>query len=135
MNTFAGLLNRKICVKTTNAGYMAVEYNFLVNLMKSLVDQVELDEKWYLDQYPDVREAIDRGKYEDARGHYASHGYFENRLPYPIKVDEVWYLDTYQDIGEAVRNGLFESGQSHFQEIGFREGRLPFPNFSLRVQN
>lgn len=135
MDTFAGLLNKKLCVKTTNVSYMAVEYNFFVNLIGDMVRRVVVDEDWYMRRYPDVREAIASGTYTDATGHYIRHGYFENRLPYAIQVDEPWYLNTYEDIGEAVRTGVFDTGQGHFEEVGFREGRLPYPNFSLRLRD
>ncbi len=135
MDTFAGLLNKKLCVKTTNVSYMAVEYNFFIDLIGDFISRIALDEAWYLERYPDVRDAIASGAYDDPHGHYVRHGYFENRLPYRIKVDEPWYLETYDDIGQAVRSGIFENGQGHFDEVGFREGRLPHPNFVLRLRD
>ena len=37
-------------------------YERLLELIRHLLSQVVVDEQWYLAQYPDVAEAIDRGK-------------------------------------------------------------------------
>jgi hypothetical protein len=58
--------------------------------------------------------------------HFVHDGYFEGRLPFPIKVDERWYLAQHPDVADSIRQGLVESAQDHFERDGYREGRLPF---------
>ena len=82
-----------------------------------------LDEQWYLQKYPDVRDAIAKKMVKDAKEHFLRYGYFEHRLPYHIEVQESWYLDQYPDIRQAIEEEKFKSGQEHFEGIGFREGR------------
>jgi hypothetical protein len=53
-------------------------------------------------------------------------GYFEGRLPAPIRVDEAWYLRRYPDVAEGIRKGILTSAQEHFDMDGYKEGRLPF---------
>jgi hypothetical protein len=55
-----------------------------------------------------------------------SDGYFEGRLPAPVKIDEAWYLRRYPDVAEGISKGLLTSAQEHFEMDGYREGRLPF---------
>lgn len=100
-------------------------------LVRYALDNVEVDENWYLDTNLDVKAAIKDGLIDSARGHYIKSGYFEDRWPRPIRVDEVWYLKTYPDIAKAIRGNKFESAQEHFELHGFREGRLPYPGWSL----
>jgi hypothetical protein len=90
-----------------------------------------LDERWYLQKYPDVRQAISKKIVSDAKDHFTRFGYFEHRLPYQIKVQEDWYLEQYPDIKKAIEEKDFKSGQEHFEIVGFREGRIPHPNFDL----
>jgi hypothetical protein len=99
-----------------------------------MIDQIFVDEIWYVNQYPDVISAIKDGKIADAAEHYAMHGYYEHRMPYKIEVDEQWYLSQYEDITKAVEAGIFSSGQVHFDECGYREGRMPVPHFRLKLR-
>lgn len=92
---------------------------------------IKLDEGWYLDAYPDVRDAVERGLVANARHHYVRYGYYEHRLPFSVTVDEAWYLDAYRDVRDAIALGDIKSAQAHFVTRGFREGRLPYPNFRL----
>ena len=45
---------------------------------------VNFDEDWYLRQYPDVADAISRGKVPSALAHYERHGRSEGRQPSPL---------------------------------------------------
>src|SRR5262249_14491600 len=56
---------------------------------------VTVDEDWYLSQYPDVRTAIQNGRFKSALDHYRAYGYYEKRFPKKPVVDETWYLRTY----------------------------------------
>ena len=58
--------------------------------------------------------------------HFVEDGYFEGRLPFPMKVDERWYMTQYPDVADSVRRGILQSAQAHFDEDGYREGRLPY---------
>ena len=70
---------------------------------------------------------IAEGGLPSGRRHFIDDGYFEGRLPFPIKVDEQWYLAQNPDVAEDVRKGVIASGQAHFDAFGYCEGRLPFP--------
>jgi hypothetical protein len=97
------------------------------SLIRALLRNVDVDEAWYLKQYPDVAEAIRNGAIASAKEHFLNDGYFEGRIPFLIEVDEAWYLEQNPGIAEYVARGELESGQQHFNENGYREGRRPFP--------
>jgi hypothetical protein len=118
-DTYATLLNKKLVVPSQQ----------FAMLLGPHIERIRLDEDWYLKQYPDVRDAIDRGEFSSASEHYTKVGYFEHRMPHAIEVEEAWYLEQYPDVRDAVANGVFANGQTHFTRVGFREGRFPHPNF------
>ncbi|MBY0330136.1 MAG: hypothetical protein K2X49_05640 [Acetobacteraceae bacterium] len=128
---FAALLHDKRLVPSTTSKYLAVDQYLLYDLMLPHLLRIPFDENWYLETYPDVREAIGSGLVASALQHYARYGYYENRMPRRIVVDETWYLETHKDVRDAVARGVFSSGQDHFMVVGFREGRLPYANFRL----
>jgi hypothetical protein len=101
------------------------------HLVKAAIERVVVDEKWYLETYSDVRDAVSRKKIASAAEHYLHFGYFENRMPYPISVDEAYYLKEYPDVAIKIKEGVFRNGQEHFDKSGFTEGRLPKAGFSL----
>ena len=104
-----------------------MSYEKMLEMIRHLLSLVDVDEDWYLAQYPDVAEAIAQGKTGSATQHFMDNGYFENRLPYLISVDEKWYLTKYPDVATSVRKGTEPSGQAHFVQGGYREGRQPYP--------
>lgn len=132
--TYAALLNTLAVVPSQKTNYTAVERDHFVAFLEPHLARIALDEAWYLEQNPDVREAIARGVLRDARQHYCVSGYFEHRMPYAIAVDEAWYLAEYPDVRDAVESGMFASGAQHFQDAGYREGRLPHAHFQLRTR-
>jgi hypothetical protein len=101
-------------------------YENLVQMLRQVIIGVEVDERWYLERYPDIADAIEQGKVQSARVHFVNDGYFEGRMPFPIHVDERYYLSQNKGVAEYVRKGMLESGQQHFDENGYAEGRLPF---------
>jgi hypothetical protein len=101
-------------------------YEKFVEMVRRLVQGVEVDEAWYLERYPDIADAIRQGIVSSARSHFVHDGYFEGRMPFPIRVEEAWYLQQNAGVDDYVRRGLLESGQQHFDENGYNEGRLPF---------
>lgn len=113
--------------------HIEVSENQLREILELLLSHVNVDEEWYCAVNSDVREAIEAGKLESAKQHYAMAGYFEDRMPYPIDVDEAWYLEVYPDVAFAIQSGLLSSAQDHFNSAGFSEGRLPRAGWSLLV--
>src|SRR5262249_43350014 len=85
--TFGALLNQKIVILSNSSDYVAVDQYFFNDCLRPLIDKIQLDEQWYLQKYPDVRQAIARKAVKDARDHFVRFGYFEHRLPYQIKVE------------------------------------------------
>jgi hypothetical protein len=133
IGTYATLLNEKILVPSSEANYTSVEKHFLTDCMFPLLQNIKIDEMWYLREYPDVQEAIKRGIVPDPKSHYCRFGFYEHRMPYRIVVDEPWYLSECPDVRAAITNQHFASGQAHFELDGFREGRIPYPNFRLET--
>ena len=131
---YSSLLNNKLAIKSGSTPYYAVEQHFFHEVMANYLASIYVDTGWYLECYPDIRDAVSAGAVAGAEDHYRRFGYFEHRLPYRIEVDEPWYLDSYQDVKSGVDLGHFASGQAHFDMLGYREGRLPFANFSLRLK-
>jgi hypothetical protein len=105
---------------------VSCSYDNLIQLLRQLIIGVEVDERWYLERYPDIADAISRGLVKSPQSHFVNDGYFEGRLPFPIRVDERYYLAHNEGVAEYVRKGMLESGQQHFDENGYVEGRLPF---------
>ncbi|MEA2739166.1 MAG: hypothetical protein QOH05_2473 [Acetobacteraceae bacterium] len=101
-------------------------YEDLVEMLRQVIIGVEVDERWYLERYPDIAKAISQGRVRSPRLHFVNDGYFEGRLPFPIHVDEPYYLEQNPGVADYVRKGILESGQQHFDENGYAEGRLPF---------
>jgi hypothetical protein len=131
VTSFATLINSKVVSPSPRPHYLIVEKNFFQSCLRSTIEEVEVDEAWYLGRYPDVADAIKKKAVSSAQEHYATHGYFENRLPFRIVVDAPWYLKQYADVEQAVRSERFASAQDHFERVGFGEGRFPYPNFAL----
>ena len=102
-------------------------YHQFTSLVRTLLQGIEVNEAWYLTQYPDVAEAVRDGIVNSAREHFLNDGYFEGRAPFPIQVDEAWYLEQNPGVAEYIARGELESAQQHFEEYGYREGRKPFP--------
>jgi hypothetical protein len=96
-------------------------------LIRTLLQGIEVDEAWYLSQYPDVAEAIRKGIVTSAKEHFLNDGYFEGRMPFSIPVDEAWYLEQNPGVAEFIARGELLSAQQHFNDNGYREGRKPRP--------
>jgi hypothetical protein len=131
IDPFATLIRKKLLFPSVKTPYIAVRRSFLVELLRTRVAQIHVDETWYLSSNPDVCRAVKDGAVKDGREHFVTSGYYEHRLPYKICVDEAWYLEQYEDVRQAVLAAIFPSGQIHFETLGYREGRLPFADFSL----
>ncbi len=97
-------------------------------ILNVVLADVEVDEEWYLQQYPDVEEGVARGASASAREHYRNCGYLEARLPSEPVVDEEWYKAAYGDVATGIRQGKFPDAKSHYIQNGYREGRLAQPS-------
>ena len=106
---------------------VSMPYDAFLKVIKMFAAALDVDERWYLRHYDDIEKAVRSGTLRSGRQHFIDDGYFEGRLPFPIRVDEQWYLAQNPDVAEDVRKGAIASGQAHFEEFGYREGRLPFP--------
>jgi hypothetical protein len=100
-------------------------YDEILGILKALLLGVPVDEKWYLNKYPDVAEAVTSGKYMSAKHHFVEEGYFEGRRPGTVAVDQNWYLSQNPDVADGIAKGEIRSVVDHFMEHGYEEGRLP----------
>jgi hypothetical protein len=100
-------------------------YVDLLEITKLFLRGVAVDEKWYLNEYPDVADAIRNGAFRSARHHFIENGYFEGRRPGVFEVDAEWYLQHYPDVADGVSAGTITSAEEHFLRDGYGEGRLP----------
>jgi len=116
---------------TGSARLIEVVEGRLKEAMRPMLVSVEFDEAFYRKQNSDVDAKIIQGELKSGKDHYIVAGYFEDRLPRPVKVDEAWYIKEYPDVGEAIQKGSFMSAAQHFGVEGFKEGRLPHPGWSL----
>ena len=80
------------------------------------------DAKWYLQNYPDVRE-----QKANPYLHYLNYGWKENRLPSPF-FNGADYLQRYPDVGESNINPLI-----HYELFGKKENRSLLSMERLRV--
>ena len=121
------LIRRSIEISTVRGELRVnVSYENFVTILRQMIQGMEVDEDWYARTYEDIGNAVKGGVVVSAKQHFVHDGYFEGRLPFPIRVDEHWYLAQYPDVADSIRLGLVESAQSHFDRDGYREGRLPF---------
>ena len=121
------LIRRSIEISTMRGELRVnVSYEDFVKILKRMIVGVEVDEAWYLRTYDDIAKAIRDGIVRSAQQQFVDDGYFEGRLPFPMRVDDRWYLSEYPDVADSVRKGTVLSPQVHFDEDGYREGRLPF---------
>jgi hypothetical protein len=130
--TYASLINNKVAIISATTPYFAVEQHFFYNLMENYLAKIYVDQRWYLENYPDIRDAVANGAVPSAAEHFRRFGYYEHRKPYAINVDEAWYIEAYPDVKSGIEVGHFTSAQNHFDILGFKEGRIPFANFALR---
>jgi hypothetical protein len=101
----------------------AVSTRGLLLLFREVLKLIDVDEAWYLQQYPDVRAAILSGDIPSAEAHFRAAGYFEGRFPSSFPFDASYYFRAYADLAttfvESDKTGL----KNHFQNKGYREGR------------
>ncbi|BBX47790.1 hypothetical protein GCM10009641_11660 [Mycobacterium cookii] len=81
------------------------------------------DPAWYMQRYPEVASAIERGDWRCSLHHYLTNDMPTKFDPSP-EFSEERYLRSYPDIAAAVYRGRFRNGYAHFIQIGLAEGRL-----------
>jgi hypothetical protein len=97
----------------------------LAAILREMLRAAPFDEKWYLKQYPDVAEAVERGDVSSGREHYIYLGYFEGRLPGLNGFDVNAYCSSNPDLEHILQEpGADMKAKAHFIEYGYREGRL-----------
>src|SRR5690606_4273710 len=82
------------------------------------------NEQWYLQQNPDVAEAVQQGLIS-AETHFNLFGKHEGRAPGPF-FDPEFYLKQNPDVAAAVEAGLI-TAYDHFEQFGVSEARNPVP--------
>jgi hypothetical protein len=94
-------------------------------ILTEMLRAVPFDEKWYVERYPDVAEAVATGDFTSAHEHYVRYGYFEGRLPGLNGFDPEIYCRIYPDLEHILLEpGSEGRAQAHFVEHGYREGRF-----------
>ena len=122
------LIRRSVEISTVKGELRVnVSYEEFIRILKMMISGVEVNDDWYTGTYEDIGKAIKDGTVKSAQQHFVDDGYFEGRLPFPMRVDERWYLQQYPDVADSIRRDALPSAQAHFDEDGYREGRLPFP--------
>ena len=121
------VIRRSVDISTVRGELrVSVSYEDFVKLLKLMIGGIQVDEDFYARAYEDIGQAVRTGTLPSGRQHFINDGYFEGRLPFPIRVDEAWYLRQYPDVAESIRRGILASAQEHFDLDGYKEGRLPF---------
>ena len=82
------------------------------------------DENFYLNQNPDIAEAVNDGVFTSGFDHFVEVGIVEGRNP-SILYNEAFYLANNPDVANAVATGAISSGLEHFLNSGHEEGRDP----------
>ena len=84
------------------------------------------DESFYLNNNPDVGDAVNDGVFSTGLQHFLAFGLEEGRAPNEAILESFTpeaYLDENSDIASAVEDGVFESALDHFLTFGAGETR------------
>ena len=102
----------------SQSGYTLQPIDFSSLLLK------EFDEKFYLEYYSDVRNAIAKREMENAFVHFMSNGRLEGRRMNKLVFDEDYYFTTHPDVKKhMIEKGWPRNAYQHFITYGFREKR------------
>jgi hypothetical protein len=124
---FAGLKTRLRIIPYHGRLRVDIERADMLEIIKSLLAAVPIDESWYRATYPQAAGSIDDGTFPTATNHYAQVGYFEGYFPFQIIVDEKWYVSRYDHVKIGLERGRAKSAQDHFMRLGYQEGCRPTP--------
>lgn len=103
----------------------------LREILALVLRNVEVDDKWYEQNYLDVVGAIMSGDVASCSEHFIHSGYFEGRQPSMPPYNENWYLSRYPDVAQACDNGTVANAKAHFMESGRQEGRAGIPEHGV----
>lgn len=81
------------------------------------------DENFYLASYPDVKAAVESGKFDSGKAHFDEYGLNEGRILVSPFYDEQAYLRKYPDVAAALAAKTLPSGLAHYIQYGEAEGR------------
>ena len=102
---------------------VAVSLPLLRAIISVTVSKMPFDPTFYLETYPDIREAYEAGHITDLRTHFIDTGYFEGRFGTEPAFDEPFYRSTYPDVVEALTTSETNSFFDHYLRAGAFEGR------------
>ena len=85
-----------------------------------------LDNEFYLNNNPDVANAVEAGTFNSGLAHFLDFGLSEGRAPSQSLTffSENSYLENNSDVQEAVNSGTFESGLDHFLSFGLNQNEV-----------
>ena len=104
---------------------VSVPREILTRLLDLYILCWDFDEEWYLENYPDIQDAVNQGLFPSGWAHFRAVGYLEGRFGQQPVVDADWYLSTYPDVANAMLEGEVTSALDHYVKFGYQEGRLP----------
>jgi hypothetical protein len=94
--------------------------------MRSDQNEIDFDEEWYLQTYPDVAIAVQAGDLNSGLIHYLAHGRDEGRKPHAT-FDAAWYLKAYPAVAAEIGSDEPEALERHYRDRGQYRGYLPYP--------
>jgi hypothetical protein len=87
---------------------------------------LEFDEDYYLQNNPDVAEAVRKGEWPSGLTHFCVSGKAKGRKAAP-SVDVNWYLSAYPQAALEIASGKVASVRDHYHSLGKQRGYLPSP--------
>src|SRR4051812_11105310 len=87
--------------------------------------QSEFDERYYLETYSDVAQAVTERVFESGWHHYVKTGFRERRAVRASFFDEGYYLKSYPQVSADISAGLATSATEHYLIFGQARGYLP----------
>ena len=138
-DSYATLVVKKLLLPSEKTKYVAVERGFLADVLRNRLEQIRVDEEWYLDGNPDVRDAVRSGVVKNARAHYVSHRVFRasHALPdhrrrgpgiyRPTKISTTLCATPFSRPGRRILTyGVIAKGACHLPASGWKPGVVPF---------
>jgi len=105
--------------------YAEMEREDFLGMVRIILRNVSVDERWYLTAYPAVAQDIEALGCGTVTEHYATTGYFKGWLPVDLDVDADWYVARYAHVRNGLAAGVASSAKDHFLRIGYGEGCRP----------
>jgi hypothetical protein len=93
----------------------------------------EFDEDYYLQQNPDVAQAVARGEWPSGYMHWCANGRASGRRAAP-PIDVDWYISAYPQAARDIALGRTSCAEDHYFRLGRYRGYLPSRN-ARRARN